>query len=63
MTEFTFKGIVFVVKLVSGNAVYRDKRHLGGPWSNVQLTLDNSSVDSTFKNRLRNAAALEFAKV
>jgi hypothetical protein len=53
MREFTFKGTPFVVKHIGTEVKYKDKNHLGGPWSSVILTLQNSSVDSKFKALLR----------
>jgi hypothetical protein len=57
METFTFKNITFVVKRNDkGSVVYKDKAHLGGPWSNAFDTMDNQAIDSKFKRRLRKAA-------
>lgn len=56
--EFQFKGITFVVKRsLAGNLIYKDKAHLGGPWSKVNESLSNKSLDRTFRNGLRLASA------
>ena len=56
MTEFTWEGVTFTVRLRSdGMAVYRDKAHLGGPWSVAGATLCNSSIDAGFRRALTRA--------
>jgi hypothetical protein len=55
-TEFTWKNIIFQVKRFnSGGYFYRDKAHLGGPWTNLENTLNNSSIHGQFKRKLREA--------
>lgn len=61
-TEFEWKGITWVVKLHGGAVLYRDKAHLGGPWSNVAETMPNASVDRVFRNRLHKAEREVLAK-
>ncbi len=55
MKEFQWKGITWVVEQRSTRYVYRDKAHLGGPWSDVAKTLGNISVDATFRRLLKKA--------
>lgn len=53
MGEFIFRGVTFVVKrLPDGRLVYKDKAHLGGPWSDYLLTISNKSFSRVFKNLL-----------
>jgi len=55
--EFTWRGITFVVrKDANGTTVYRDKAHLGGPWSNVAKTVGNTSLEASFRKALQAAA-------
>ena len=51
--EFVEKGITYVVALRSdGQCVYRDKAHLGGLWSMVSTTLQNTSIRLSFRRAL-----------
>lgn len=53
---FTWKGITFVVRVrQDGFTEYRDALHLGGPWTNVNSTLTNPSIDSRFCKALAKA--------
>jgi hypothetical protein len=63
MVEFTWKKITFLVKMSSGATVYRDKAHLGGPWSQVVDTLKNSSFDLSFRRALAKAEKEVLAKL
>lgn len=55
MVEFQWKAVVFQVRLHGGATQYKDKAHLGGPWSSVVDTLKNPSYDGTFRKRLAEA--------
>lgn len=59
MAEFVWKNIRFVVKInhFDGSMVYKDAAHLGGQWSDAQRSIDNKSLDATFRRRLK--AAME----
>ena len=51
--EFRWGGIKWAVKLLNGQAVYKDAAHLGGPWSYAKKTLVNKSVDLKFRKELK----------
>jgi hypothetical protein len=55
MVEFTWRGITFVVRLSDGQAVYRDRAHLGGPWSNAAKSIVSTSLDGSFRRALQAA--------
>lgn len=56
MQEFVFKGVTFVVRRdASGNLVYRDRVHAGGPWSVAEASLKHTSLHPTFRRRLGDA--------
>ena len=56
MIEFIEKGIVWQVRLMSnGQCAYRDKAHLGGPWTYVAVTLGNTSIRVAFRRALAKA--------
>lgn len=58
MVEFVFKGVTFQVKLDAVNyPVYRDKAHLGGPWSDAIRAAANKSLDLKFRRSLQSAIA------
>lgn len=58
-TTFKFKGIEFTVKisnrLCPGRPIYRDSAHLGGPWSLVETSIQNKSLDIRFRRALESA--------
>jgi hypothetical protein len=57
MTEFRWKGITFVVKRTkSGITIFRDKRHLGGKWTEAWPTIRNTSLHRNFRTALTRAA-------
>jgi len=56
MIEFTWRGFDWTVKRSnSGRFIYRETKHFGGPWYDVELTLANKSIDLTFRRNLRYA--------
>jgi len=56
MTEFTWEGVTFTVRLRSdGIAVFRDKAHLGGPWSVAASIICCTGAAASFKRALRKA--------
>jgi len=57
--EFTFKGIIFVVKvLANGHICYRDKAHFGGKWALAELSIANPSLHPTFRRKLRECRSI-----
>ena len=58
MQEFTFRNIAFWVKRNdNGELVYRDRKHFGGPWTNVEKTLACTAYDIAFRRKLKACAA------
>ena len=58
MVEFAFEGVVWQVRFAgdfSSNVVFRDKAHLGGPWSSVKSYVDDKSIKAGFRRRLKAA--------
>lgn len=57
-TTFVYKGITFAVRVICGLAQcqYRDVAHLGGPWSDVNETLQLKYFDGKFRKLLEDAA-------
>ena len=51
--EFVWKNITWIVRL--NDESYRDKAHIGGPWSSVSQTLGNKSIDVSFRRALKKA--------
>lgn len=58
-TCFTYQGNEYTVRIhsVGGHAVYRDSKHLGGPWSNAESTIRNSSIQLGFRRKLQEAVS------
>lgn len=59
-TEFEWKGITWIVRLDDGS--YRDKAHIGGPWSSITETMQNKSIHTGFKRAMRKAIELRLGK-
>lgn len=59
-TQFDYNGNDYIVKYSVSRAefVYRDKAHLGGPFSSVEITSRNSSIDIRFRRKL--TAAVQY---
>jgi hypothetical protein len=55
-TEFVHEGITWIVRK-NGNdpAEYKDKAHVGGPWSNATNTILNHSIKLSFRKALKRA--------
>jgi hypothetical protein len=54
---FNWRGFAWEVTTTkSGDFVYRDAAHIGGPWSLCSSTIANKSVNSTFRRLLKKAA-------
>jgi hypothetical protein len=58
--RFIFKSMTFIVKksTKTGKIVFREEKHLGGPWSDAQSYADNKSLDPIFRRQLRSAIAV-----
>ena len=54
--EFTFKRWTYVLKVGRiGNLVFRDKEHLGGPWSDANSYLKDKGIHLGFRRALQGA--------
>ena len=52
MKEFVWKNITFLVRSRNGVWEYKDKEHLGGPWSEASKTLANKTYAASFRRKL-----------
>lgn len=50
--EFTFDKVIYTVRIETGQISYRDKAHLGGPWSDASKTAANKSIKLGFRRKL-----------
>lgn len=59
MESFRFKDFLIVVKRSpkkNGRIVYKDAAHVGGPWSDAMRDMNNTSLNKTFRQRLKETA-------
>ena len=62
---FVEQGVTWIVKMSkhTGEPIYKDAAHLGGPWSDLHRTCSNSSVRRAFRNRLWDASQELVSKI
>ena len=53
--EFQWRGITWELQCTPRGFAYRDKAHLGGPWTSIYPTIDNPAIHAGFRRALHRA--------
>jgi len=52
-TEFNWKTFTFIINIDEGS--YQEKHHYGEGWQSIAATMENPSIDKSFKTAIKKA--------